>query len=65
MSLVTEGYGPAGNDPSYLMRAFHTASPIGFVYWTVEVTPDEDATQAPYPSNELTDVVTLYEFLPT
>lgn len=63
MSMVTEGLGPAGNDPDYLMRAFHTVSPIGYVYWTVEVQPDEEGLLAPYPSDELTDIVVLVETL--
>lgn len=66
MSLVTFGLGPSGgSDPQYTMRAYHTVSPVGYVYWTVTGAPDGSAAQAPYPAIELTDIIILRSFLPT
>lgn len=42
---------------TYIMRAYHTVSPLGFVYWEVTGTPDTSAAYAPYPSGQLTDTI--------
>lgn len=64
MSLVTWGLGPGGGQPQFVMRAYHTASPVGYVYWTVEGAPDGTGVYAPYPVIDLTDIVVLRELLP-
>lgn len=46
----------------FLMRAYHTVAPIGYVYWTVEQAPDTAGAQAPYPVIELTDIITAHEY---
>lgn len=66
MSLVTWGLGPGGGgETSYVMRAYHTVGPIGYVYWTVSGAPDGAAASAPYPAIELIDVVVIREHTPT
>ena len=62
MSLVTWGLGPTASPFRFLMRAYHTFAPIGYVYWTVEDNPDTVGTLAPYPAVELTDIVTAYAY---
>lgn len=63
MSLVTYGLGAGGAAPlQFLMRAYHTIAPIGYVYWTVENVPDTAGAQAPYPAIELVDIITAYEY---
>jgi hypothetical protein len=62
MSLVTYGLGPAGGGGGggggvYLMRAYHTVGPIGYVYWESPNNPDPTATLAPYPLVSLTDIL--------
>ena len=66
MSLVTYGLGATGGGAalSFVMRAFHTVFPTGYVYWTVLNTPDATAAFAPYPAIELTDIVVLRESTP-
>lgn len=64
MSLLTWGLGPGGGDTKFVMRAWHTSSPIRYVYWTVDSVPDSAAAQAPYPANELIDVVVVREYIP-
>lgn len=41
----------------YFMRAFKTAAPKGYVYWTVNNAPDPTGAQSGYPTNELTNIV--------
>ena len=41
----------------FVMRAFHTVFPTGYVYWTVPNVPDGAALLAPYPAIELNDIV--------
>lgn len=43
----------------FRMRAYHTVSPVGFVYWNAVGAPDATAKGAPYPALELTDIVCL------
>lgn len=65
--VLTQGLGPGGAGGSttrYIMRAYHTVSPIGYVYWSVDDAPDSGGTQAPYPPNELTDIVIARSFIP-
>lgn len=63
MSLVTQGLGPGGAAPlRFLMRAYHTAAPIGYIYWTVENAPDITGALAPYPAIDLQDIVTAYAY---
>lgn len=64
MSLVTYGLGPGGAEPKFVMRAYHTIAPIGYVYWTVDGAPDGTAAQAPYPAIELIDIVVVRSYLP-
>lgn len=64
MSMLTLGLGPPVPPLQFLMRAFHTSSPIGYVYWIVEDQPDSGAVDAPYPSDQLTDVLTAFAFEP-
>ena len=64
MSLVTYGLGVSGGDASFVMRAYHTSAPIGYVYWTVQTAPDGTGAQAPYPAIELIDIVVVRQFLP-
>ena len=60
MSLViTQGL---GQNRVYLMRAYHTSSPIGYVYWEVD-TPDTTGAFAPYPANTLTNIITARSFV--
>jgi hypothetical protein len=64
MSLVTWGLGPGGGEPKFVMRAYHTVGPLGYVYWTVEGAPDSAGASAPYPAIELIDIVVIREFIP-
>jgi hypothetical protein len=41
----------------YVMRAYHTTVPIGFIYWEAFDDPDTAATFAPYPLIDLTDIL--------
>lgn len=63
MSIVTYGLGPTQAPFRFLMRAFHTSAPVGYVYWTVEDAPDTTGTapNVPYPSN-LIDIITAYAY---
>ena len=66
MSLVTWGLGPGGGgEASFVMRAYHTVGPVGYVYWTVSGAPDSAGAQAPYPAIDLIDIVVIREFIPT
>lgn len=65
MSLITQGLGPEDPPLQFLMRAKHTTSPVGFVYWTVNNAPDVAALFAPYPSGQLIDIITAFAFPPT
>lgn len=40
----------------YIMRAFKISSPIGFVFWTVQDTPDLTGSQSPYSPSELQNI---------
>ena len=62
MSLVTQGLGPGSAALQFLMRAYHTVGPIGYVYWEVTGTPDPAGTFAPYPAIDLLDIVTAYAY---
>lgn len=64
MSLVTWGLGPGGGETKYVMRAYHTIVPIGYVYWTVEGAPDGTGAQAPYPAVDLIDIVVIRSYVP-
>jgi len=62
VSLVTYGLGAAGAPLRFLMRAYHTIGPIGYVYWEVTGSPDPIGTFAPYPAVNLLDIVTAYAY---
>lgn len=64
MSLVSWGLGPGGGEAQFVMRAFHTVGPIGYVYWTVFGAPDGTGASAPYPAIDLIDIVVIREFIP-
>ncbi len=49
---------------TYTMRAYHTAAPVGYVYWESPGLPDEEAEHAPYPAVDLADIVVMREQLP-
>lgn len=64
MSLVTLGLGPTTAPLRFLMRAYHTVGPLGYVYWEVEEVPDFTGTAAnvPYPAVDLTDIGVAYQY---
>lgn len=54
-----------GSDLGYIMRAYHTVAPIGYVYWRAETdVPDTSATFAPYPLADLTNIMVVRGFVP-
>lgn len=65
--VLTQGLGPGGEGGSefrFIMRAYHTVSPIGYVYWSVDGVPDGSGDEAPYPPGELNDIVIARAFIP-
>jgi hypothetical protein len=64
MSLITQGLGPGEPPLQFLMRAFHTTVPIGYVYWITNVEPDTTGAFAPYPALQLTDIITAFAYPP-
>jgi len=59
-----EDWNSSSSVPRFLMRAYRTTSPQGFIYWNAMETPDLTATQAPVPSGELTDIIVAYTHNP-
>jgi hypothetical protein len=58
------GAGGGGASVSFVMRAFHTIFPTGFVYWTVPNVPDSAGAFGPYPAIDLADIVVIREYVP-
>jgi hypothetical protein len=62
MSAVTNGLGVMTPPLLFMMRAYRTTPPGGYIYWEVEDAPDITAAQAPIPAIELTDIVTSHAY---
>lgn len=43
----------------FLMRAYRTTTPVGFIYWQVEGTPDTEGSYSPVPAGELEDILVV------
>lgn len=63
-TVLVQGLGFNATGSKFIMRAFHTASPVGFIYWYVYESPDASATQAPYSSGSLNDIVVVQAIIP-